>query len=496
MNKIIISIVILTIYIAIAGAVPEMEWEKTYGGTEIDMATSIVQTSDGYVFTGHTYSYDIGGADVWLVKTNVNGDDIWNRTYGGTKRENAFSLQQTTDDGFIIAGTTRSYGSGNEDFWLVKTDANGIEEWNETYGGTDFEEARSVRQTKDGGYIVTGYKYLDEDIELYDALLIKTNSNGIEEWNQTFIGTKAFSVQQTNDDGYVIGGYKGTDTDWDVILIKTDSNGIEEWNKTFGGSNDDRAYSVIQTADGGYIITGHTDINSGDVWLIKTDPDGIEEWNKTYGDTTYSEEGIEVQQIPEEGYIISGFIQGYMGGNGFIVKAKQDGTEEWIINIGGSGYDGLAAVHYTPYRDYIFAGHTMSYGAGITDAWLLKFKEQKREGSVSISVIPRNNFVVKGFPKQIDIKVKNNENMFDSFLVYIDSSEIPTIYRADIGWFDWTEKTIGLPAGGEFTYQINVTVPSDVGGNTLRVFRAKAQSLNQSSIYSYNSGYLRIITPT
>ena len=175
-----------------------------------------------------------------MIKTDANGIEEWNSTYGGSGYDRGYSVQQTSDDGFIIGGTTVSYGSGSFDVWLIKTDAHGLEEWNSTFGGSGCDRGYSVYQTSDGGYVIAG----DTDsygAGSFDVWLIKTDAHGIEEWSYTFGGTepdRSFSVQQTDDWGYIITGYTVSyDEDYsgnDVWLIKTDSNGIEEWNATYG----------------------------------------------------------------------------------------------------------------------------------------------------------------------------------------------------------------------------------------------------------------------
>jgi hypothetical protein len=254
-----------------------IEWYKPFGDGS-DKGYSVQQTTDGgYIATGETSSFGNGEDDVYLVKTDSQGNLEWNKTFGGSSSDCGYSVQQTTDGGFIITGTTNSYGNGDRlDVWLIKTDSQGNEEWNNTFGGSSSDGGRSVQQTIDDGFVITGV------INDSDIWLIKTDSNGNEEWNHIFGGSEGdsgFSVQKTTDGGYIITGYTYSfgNGSSDVWLIKTDPNGNEEWNQTFGGSEGDRGYSVQQTTDGGFIITGTTGSfgnGSFDVWLIKTDSEG------------------------------------------------------------------------------------------------------------------------------------------------------------------------------------------------------------------------------
>ena len=344
---------------------------KTFGGSEMEYGRSVQQTTDdGYIITGEM------DRDVWLLKTNSNGDSLWSKTFGGNTIDKGYSVQQTTDGGYIITGYTWSFGNGNSDVWLIKTDSQGNEEWEKTFGNSYSNEGYSVQQTTDGGYIITGYYVAAGNIE--DLWLIKTDSQGNEEWNKTFGGSevdKGYSVQQTTDGGYIITGYtwsfgNGNSAVW---LIKTDSQGNEQWNKTFGGAYNQYGRSVQQTTDGGYIITGHYVAagNIEDLWLIKTDPQGNEEWNQTFGGSEV-DWGYSVQQTTDDGYIITGKTRSFGNGNNdvWLIKTDPQGEEEWNQTFGGSESDEGRSVQQTTDGGYIIIGSTTSSSG--SNLWLIK----------------------------------------------------------------------------------------------------------------------------
>ena len=205
----------------------------------------------------------------------------WERTYGGSYVEVGLSVQQTSDGGYIIAGGTYSFGNPGGDVYLIKTDASGDTIWTRTYGGSDWEVGRSVQETSDGGYIIAGQRGLIIDT-LADVYLIKTDASGDTIWTRTYGGSKqdgGYSVQQTSDGGYIIAGWTASFSYpyVDVYLIKTDASGDTIWTRTYGGNDADGSNSVCETSDGGYIIAGYTrsfGADEADVYLIKTDADG------------------------------------------------------------------------------------------------------------------------------------------------------------------------------------------------------------------------------
>ena len=209
-----------------------IEWDKTFGGSENDWAGSIIQTSDsGYSVAGYTESKGKGGSDFWIIKLDHQGSILWDKTFGGSEDDVAYSIIQNTDGGYAVAGYTSSKGEGKMVIWLIKLDHEGNMLWDKTFRGSEHDFANSIIQTTDGGYAVTGY----------------TSSKG--------------------------------EIEWDIWLIKLDHEGNMLWDKTFGGSDNDRGTSLIQTADCGYAIAGVTESKGAggiDVWVIKLKIESIE----------------------------------------------------------------------------------------------------------------------------------------------------------------------------------------------------------------------------
>jgi hypothetical protein len=289
-------------------------WTKTYGGNADDYSYSVQQIFDnGYIITGTTSSFGAGAQDVWLIKTNSFGDTLWTKTYGGSDLDWSYSVQQTTDSGYIIIGNSYSIISNNTDIFLIKTDALGDTLWTKKFGGSLNEFGFSGQQTSDGGYIVVGFTTSFGAGE-EDLWLIKTNALGNILWTKAFGGSFdefGHSVTQTADDGYIIAGYTRStgNGNSDVWLIRTNSLGDTIWTKTLGGIYNDEAYSIQRTSDEDYVITGYTQslFDGGeDIWLIKINDFGDTLWTKKFGSVSTDERGRSGQQTTDGGFIITG----------------------------------------------------------------------------------------------------------------------------------------------------------------------------------------------
>jgi uncharacterized delta-60 repeat protein len=310
-------------------------WEKTFGGSNNDEAYSIRQTSDGgYIVAGYTESFGAGSADIYIIKLDANGNEKWQKSYGGSNDDWANSIQQTKDGGYIVAGGTYSFGAGGLDVYVIKLDASGDMKWYKTYGESNDDNAWSIQQTTDGGYIVAGWtkSFGEGGMDVY---AIKLDANGNEKWQKSYGGSNddwANSIQQTKDGGYIVAGgtYSFGAGGLDVYVIKLDASGDMKWYKTYGESNDDNAWSIQQTTDGGYIVAGWTNslgAGSYDVYVIKLDANGNEKWQKSYGGSN-DDWAYYIQQTNDGGYIVAGVTNSFGAGgyDVYIIKMDSEGN--------------------------------------------------------------------------------------------------------------------------------------------------------------------------
>ncbi len=363
----------------------QITFQKTIGIS--GAGYSVRQTTDGgYIIAGHTTDTSIsaGGTDAILIKTNSSGSTMWIKTYGGALNDFGESVRQTADSGYILIGTTESFGAGTDDFYLIKTNPNGDTLWTKSYGGTNLERGYSVHQTNDGGYVLLGTTFGSFGAGLEDVYLIKTDSIGDTLWTKTYGGTLSdygYSIQLTSDGGYIITGRTrsfSSGVNFDVYLIKTDSVGDTLWTKSFGGGFNDLGTSVQQTVDGGYMVAGETN-NFGaggrDFYLIKTDAFGDTLWTKTYGgvDDEYLHE---IQQTQDGGYIIAGRTNGFGAGSAdvYLIKTDPNGDTLWTRVYGGASPDLGYSVQQTIDGGYIISG----YGFG--EVYLIKTDSNGNSG--------------------------------------------------------------------------------------------------------------------
>jgi len=321
-------------------------WSQTYGGA----VRSLVETADGgYALAGHMQlSDDVERTDFWLAKTDEHGNMVWNQTYDGSDKDWGSSLVLSSDGGFALAGYTTSLGNTDYSVWLIKTDSVGNVEWNQTCEGV----VSSLVETSDGGYALTG-----------DGLLVKIDAYGNIEWNQTHGGV---SLVETSDGGFAYSGSGGR-----CQLVKTDSNGNIQWSKSYGGAGYDSLHSLVVTSDGGFALAGETNSYSegmADGWLVKADWNGNMEWYKTYGGTSY-EYISSLVLVSDGGFGLAGVTFSFGGGNSdfWLVKTDENGNMEWNQTYGGTGDEIAHSLIETSDDSFALAGSKSSFGA-----WLVK----------------------------------------------------------------------------------------------------------------------------
>jgi hypothetical protein len=355
---------------------------KTFGGPKIDAGSSVQQTIDGgYIILGITESYGAGDEDVWLIKTDSTGNKTWDKTFGGTGEDFGNSVQQTSDGGYIITGRTESYGNGESDVWLIKIDADGNKLWDKTFGYNNYDSGSEVRQTSDGGYIIAGVINSNGGGRS-DIWVIKTDNDGNMIWNKTFNGNGhpishdyGTALDLTSDGCYIVlgGTFTSDETNgYDVWLIKIDADGNILWDNKIGETDCEFGWSVQQTTDDGYIITGVDSygVSGEKVWLIKTDGAGNVTWDEKYSGSE-SARGASVQQTSDGGYIIAGYT--YKGSSRYdalLIKTDDSGAQEWSKIFGGIYTDVAVSVRQTADGGYILTGYKGSFLND--DLWLIK----------------------------------------------------------------------------------------------------------------------------
>ena len=422
MRNLFLTVILFSVTLLYAQA-PEIEWQKSLGGSSLDVAFSIQQTSDGgYIAAGYSYSNDgdvsgnHGESDYWVVKLDHIGNIQWEKSLGGSGYEGANSIQQTTDGGYILAGWSDSNDGdisgnhGSTDYWVVKLDDTGTIEWQKSIGGSAEDRAYSIQQTFDGGYITAGYSYSNNgDISgnhgASDYWVVKLDDTGTIEWQKSLGGSGdewAHSIQQTSDSGYIVAGGSfsndgdvsgnhGYDDSW---VVKLDNAGNIQWQKCLGGSGDEWVESIQQTSDGGYIIAGTSTSNDGDVnghhgssdyWVVKLDDTGNIQWQKCLGGSA-SEFAFFIQQTSDGGYIVAGDSysnDGDLSGNhgdydSWVVKLDDIGNIEWQKCLGGRSDDGMNSIQQTSDGGYIAAGYSRSNNSDVSgnhgnkDFWIVK----------------------------------------------------------------------------------------------------------------------------
>lgn len=387
------------------------------------------QSTDSDVAGNH------GGYDYFIVRLDSIGNIKWKKTYGGTKDDNVYAVKECKDGCFVLAGTTASNNgdvSGNHwnggtqmsDYWLLKIDSIGGLVWQKTYGSTGNDVAFSIDECVDGGYILAGRAEpwnttQDGDVTLahgnWEAWVVKVSDIGVIQWNKSLGGTgidEFYSVKQTLDGGYILGGYTYSNNG-DIVghnptvgpdgwVVKLSNTGLLEWQKTIGGSGEDKFQSIIQNFDGGYLVCGNSTSTDGDIiggegandsWIVKLNENGVIEWSKVFGgdqgDLSYS-----IFQCNDSNYIVASsalsldtdILEKKGGLDYWIFKLDNSGNMIWQKSFGGSSWDNPNSIEQCSDGNFIIAGYSRSndkdvlINKGLADYWIVKTKLENTVG--------------------------------------------------------------------------------------------------------------------
>lgn len=305
-------------------------WTKTFGGGDPDVGNYVQQTSDGgFIIAGSTSSYPFAVfPNIYVLKTDSNGNKQWDNTYGGTEWGEAYSLAETSDGGYMICGFTKTYGSGDKDIYLVKIDSSGNYQWGKAYGGNGPDIGKRIIKRPDGSFLISGT--IRSNIGLDMPYLMNVDSLGDTIWTKTYNngGGTGNNIQPINDGNYIIVGSAYMSLDVDVFLLKVDASGTPLWGKSYGGSSYNEGWAVRQTTDYGYILLGTTSNSPGlyDIRLIKTDSSGNFLWNKVLDLSNDDRSGYSIIQTADNGYLFP--AKSFMSNtnNMLIVKTDINGS--------------------------------------------------------------------------------------------------------------------------------------------------------------------------
>jgi hypothetical protein len=344
----------------------QITFQKIYGDVGEEKASYINKTNDeGYIITGSTNSFGAGGHDVYLIKTDSLGNLLWSKTYGGSGTDFGYYVKQTTDNGYIIGGYTESFGAILKDAFIIKTDSNGNLLWSKMFGEGLSEYCYAVDETSDGRYVL-----------VYSKGLIKVDSIGNLVWSKKY-NANLYFFQKTNDEGFILVGDKDSSVAYNqACLIKTDSSGNILWSKKYFDGETGYGKSVIQTSDGGYMSTGYTRLISSSAivgHIIKTDSSGNLIWLKQFSNPNGSSHGWSVIETDDGGFAISGDAYHYPPNteDSYLMKLSSNGNLIWSRRIGTLVGDerGYSLVQDNMSR-YLITGFT--WGFGSSDIYLIR----------------------------------------------------------------------------------------------------------------------------
>lgn len=421
--------------------VPQVQWQRSFGGGFNDGNAITRQTPDGgYLVAGSSFSLlsgsrtapNYGGWDYWVIKLDSKGEELWQQSFGGSGDELCTTMELTPDGGCILGGHSNSGISGNKttpsfgnwDCWVVKLDADGNKEWENTLGGDNDDELWDLHPTMDGGYLLTPFSAsgvsgnkLSPNFGGADVWVIKLDATGKKVWEKTFGGLDwdpIGKVAMASDGGCLLAvpswsGVSGNKTvpghgALDLWLIRLDANGNALWQKSYGGSGDDGWMGGIeQTADGGFILASHSNspisgnktspsFGGWDYWILKLDANGNKIWERSFGGAGDDRAG-EVRQMPDGGYLLIGYSKSSISGtkttpnfgdnDGLLIRLDASGNELWERTLGGFGDDQIDSLALTSDGGFVLGALSASAISGVKtspnyggfDYWVIKMAD-------------------------------------------------------------------------------------------------------------------------
>lgn len=352
---------------------------RTIDLSEYDEGYDIRELRDGgFIVVGRTWMQHTVSKDVLLVRADAEGRTLWIKTFGGVYTDEGYAVKQTADGGFIVTGSTESYTNGNSDVWLIRTDSSGTMQWSKSFGGTGIDCGLDVIECVSGGYLVTGYGQQSFAGRL-SAMLIRTDELGNEIWTRNYGSSErdlATSVLETEDGGFVVTGSTETGGNSSTLLwvFKVSASGDEEWAHLIDGAASKGAFRLARSGDGAFGIVGYAktlQVEASDMLFVRTDASGDMLRQVVLHENAI---GTGIAHTSDGGFILCGYTEplGFDASDIVFVKVDRDGNEEWKRIIGGSRMDRARSVTALSNGGYILTGSTQSYGSGNQDLLIIK----------------------------------------------------------------------------------------------------------------------------
>ena len=399
------------------------QFQKTYDGASTDYIWSVAQTSDGgYILAGETKSVGAGNSDAFLTKIDAYGTTQWTRVYGGPAYDWAYMVRQTADGGFIFTGGTENAGNGLGDIWIVKTTSLGVVSWQRTCGGAGGDSGNDIVQTSDGGYIVAGFQNGGATTG-DNACLVKLDGSGNIQWIHTYsvgaLDDYANAVVQTTGGGYILGGESDDNVNFinNALIIRTDASGNVQWADTYGGSDDHLINGLTALPSGDVVVTGiSSQASLINLWLARINPNGNLVWSNSYAGTgTNADVALGLTPTQDGGFAVCGRTNSFtVDYAAFLMKTDSTGAPEWSKLYGGNANDRADQVITSANGGYVLAGSSLSFGTA-QSGYLIK---------TDASGSSLCNESLPSFLMSTETTVTSNVTVIDSSLTNAASSNI------------------------------------------------------------------------